>query len=400
VKLITSLGTGVYKTTRYQWGDRECETSLFPEALVCWLEPKTTVVLLTEVAQQHDNWKQLQQVLDGKTTLQPVRIPEGRSEQELWQIFDAVQSNVDDVEEVVIDITHAFRSLPLIFFVVTAFLRAVRDVKVKHILYGCFVAENQPSPVLDLTLMVELLDWMEGVRRFKKLGDAEFIGQALIDTQASLYHQSTQDVKPKHLKTVGQAMRDLSSEMRSLRVWQMMKTADRLLTEIKPAEAEAQKWSKPFALLIEQIRQQVEPIAHSQPDTLDEQNLRKQIAMMRFMLERGQILQALLLQREWLVNFALWKVGQKEWLKREVREPVERGLGEVAQAWLRNREVATGKLAESVDSKTLSLLAELWNRIQDLRNDPAHCGMRENAADYRKLHDSVEGFLRQLEALL
>jgi CRISPR-associated DxTHG motif protein len=45
-----------------------------------------------------------------------VDIPEGRSEQELWEIFDRVASAVDEGDTILLDITHAFRSIPMIVF--------------------------------------------------------------------------------------------------------------------------------------------------------------------------------------------------------------------------------------------------------------------------------------------
>ena len=41
-----------------------------------------------------------------------VPIPEGRSEEELWQIFDICVAQVAEGDQIILDVTHGFRSLP------------------------------------------------------------------------------------------------------------------------------------------------------------------------------------------------------------------------------------------------------------------------------------------------
>jgi len=67
MKLITFVGTGCYEPILYRWGEREHSTRFFSDALVEWLQPKTTCVVLTEVARQHPNWQELEPLLRGRT---------------------------------------------------------------------------------------------------------------------------------------------------------------------------------------------------------------------------------------------------------------------------------------------------------------------------------------------
>jgi hypothetical protein len=87
MKLITTLGAGEYKPVTYRWNDHTYETSFIQEAFVHWLKPEVTCVLLTEGARAR-HWDNLRQRLQGHTQIVEVDIPDGKSEAELWRIFE------------------------------------------------------------------------------------------------------------------------------------------------------------------------------------------------------------------------------------------------------------------------------------------------------------------------
>ncbi|MDR7416049.1 MAG: TIGR02221 family CRISPR-associated protein, partial [Armatimonadota bacterium] len=188
--LLTFLGTGRYETVTYTWEGKAAQpTHLFPLAADALFAPEKVVVFLTSQARQHENFRDLQSRLREK--LQPVSIPEGRSQDELWEIFGQVANAVKDGETVILDITHAFRSIPLIVFNVAAYLRRTKNVTIEHILYGAFEAREpfrmppQPEdrvPVFDLAPLLELLDWTSGAEALLKRGDAGLIAEKMIQT--------------------------------------------------------------------------------------------------------------------------------------------------------------------------------------------------------------------------
>ena len=102
-------------------------------------------------------------------------IPNGNSTTELWEIFNVCENAVDEEDEIILDITHAFRSLPLLTFTVSAYLRQVKQVKLKRVIYGAFEAQDKvrnETPIFDLTPFVALLNWTNAVNIFQRSGDA------------------------------------------------------------------------------------------------------------------------------------------------------------------------------------------------------------------------------------
>ncbi|MFA0746189.1 TIGR02221 family CRISPR-associated protein, partial [Fervidibacter sp.] len=188
MKAISFLGKGKYETVTYCWQGRECQTHLFPEALARIFEPEKVLVFVTPSARDYRPPKGERCACCGQILSEPkeektycdvlrerlgeqvefVEIPEGRSEQELWEIFDRVASVVSEGDTILLDITHAFRSIPMVVFAVAAYLRRTKSVTIEHIVYGAFEARdgNNRAPIFDLTPLLDLLDWISGADFF------------------------------------------------------------------------------------------------------------------------------------------------------------------------------------------------------------------------------------------
>jgi CRISPR-associated Csx2 family protein len=99
----------------------------------------------------------------------------------LWEIFDRVASVVSEKETILLDITHAFRSIPMVVFAVAAYLRRTKGVKIERIVYGAFEArdEENRAPIFDLTPLLDLLDWLSGAEIFLQRSDATLLAERL-----------------------------------------------------------------------------------------------------------------------------------------------------------------------------------------------------------------------------
>src|SRR5690606_16601888 len=65
-------------------------------------------------------------------------IPEGFSSEEIWSIFQKIVDNVHTGDIIYLDITHAFRSIPMLGMVLLNYLKALHRIEVKAIYYGAF----------------------------------------------------------------------------------------------------------------------------------------------------------------------------------------------------------------------------------------------------------------------
>jgi CRISPR-associated DxTHG motif protein len=396
MKIITFLGTGNYSPATYCWEDRTCTTNLFPEALAGWLQPDEMLVLLTKEARAFTHWTNLQERLAGKVRLTPVDIPSGKGEAELWQIFQALADSLPTGEEVIFDVTHAFRSLPILSLLAAAYLRVAKAVKLLAVVYGAYEARDADNraPVFNLTPFVRLLDWITATDRFVKAGDAADLAGLLGEAHQLPWRSATsqsRDGLPRHLKGLGGNLHKLTQALMLARPPEIAEHAAALGRQLAAAAPETARFAQPFVLLLERTQQHVASLAAD--------NLQAQRQLVHWYVEHDHAMQALALAREWLVSWVCHALGL-DLIKG--RDAAEKAL---THFWRRER----GKPIDGELSPLLERLAtapqaddllQAWDPIGDLRNDVLHCGYRDEPRTAGKILKGVEEIAGHLDRLL
>lgn len=343
MKLITFVGMGRYEPVIYRWKEHERETRFFAEALVEWFRPKTVCVVLTPEAQQSENWEKLNSLLEDRTAVREINIPSGKNEQELWEIFQKITEAVEDNDELVFDITHSFRSLPMLSLLAIAYLKQVKSVQIQHLLYAVYEArEGNVAPVFDLTPFAELLDWLTAVKMFIAAGNASEMAKMLITIHKEAWRARLPE-RPRHLEELAKALEGVSNSLLLSRVPLLSESVANLQKCVGTLEARAEieKWAPALVPLMDQVSETYRPFARD--------DLRTQVELIEWYHQRGHIVQAVTLVREWVVSYHLQQQG-KDWRDMHEREAMECMLN-----------------AEAIEDP-------LWSKVRDLRNDLAHCG--------------------------
>ena len=352
-------------------------------------------MLLTPDSAAHANWRQLEAHLGERA--QPVPIPAGKSEAELWQIFDALVAAVPEQAELVLDVTHCFRSLPLFAAVAALVLRQLRGVTIQRILYGAFEArdrERDETPVFDLSPLVDLAEWSSGIEALERSGDGRLLAARIQATHSDLYRKQAPEL-PRQLAGVGNKLGALSQTVWLNRPLEALAAAHQLDQQLATAQEELARWTPPFAVLAERVRAEIAPLSHPNPEQLDEGNLRAQLELIGYALGKGLVLQAVTLAREWLVSWYLWRTFPElrpSWRQRESRQRAENELNALQQQ-LRDGSPLLHALPER-------RIAEVWDQVTQLRNDLAHCGMREVPVPLQRAQSWAEGIIARLQAIL
>ena len=120
-----------------------------------------------------------------KAPFEAIRIKEGYSEAEIWEVFDVISQQVLPNDQIYLDVTHAFRYLPMLGVVLADFLRVTKQVTIKGIYYGAFeklgpasTVKDLPisarnAPILNLLPLVELQRWSTAANNFYQYGVVE-----------------------------------------------------------------------------------------------------------------------------------------------------------------------------------------------------------------------------------
>lgn len=215
--LISTLGVNDYVACNYLFGNNKIENMRFIQEAVIrnycpdWDKHKNDriFILCTEDAKKknwfNDGHKQNEQnvpvigLRDRISTLlkesefskinsdpdaMVAPIVEGNSEKQIWNIFQTIFELIADGDEIYFDITHAFRSLPMLALVVLQYAKQLRNnITIKVISYGAFETlgpvnkvkelplSERNAPVFDLTGFVQLMDWTNAAKDFVELGN-------------------------------------------------------------------------------------------------------------------------------------------------------------------------------------------------------------------------------------
>ena len=371
---LTFLGTGEYQETTYVKHDDEKQTfktDLFPIAVAKLYKPDQIIAFTTKkvIETKQSDLKKLENEYGNKFTTQD--IPNGNSPAELWEIFNncinVFKDDENDAEiNIVLDITHAFRSIPLLIFIVAAYLRQVKNIKLKHIIYGAYEARNSETnktPIFDLTPFVELLDWMNAVNVFQNYGDARPI--------ASL--------------NVNQRMKNtLNSLSNALLVNRILEAQEAAMTFNGLSFDDPQQ--PPFQMLIEQLKQNYQQMAVHQPSENVKNSLKAQFQQIKWYMENQHYLQAITLIREWIISWKCLK-DDKEWLNARERSSIEDDLNKFDE----NKNNPFAALEPKIKAAT-----ELWNGCK-IRSDLAHCGMRNNPKKAKQAISEIKELFTKFE---
>ncbi len=184
IKAITFLGLRPGDTCYVFPDGKEHTAPFFGIALAKYMPKLRMRVFVTGAARELYEEQFLPRVQPFVTDVEPVAIPDGRSIDELWQIFQRVVDAIESNETVIFDLTHGFRSLPFLSFLAVAYLRKVKHIDLKGVYFGNFDAGDKSvspprTPVIDLTLFTELLDWTVAADLFVRFGDARDLADLL-----------------------------------------------------------------------------------------------------------------------------------------------------------------------------------------------------------------------------
>ncbi|MRI83145.1 MAG: TIGR02221 family CRISPR-associated protein, partial [Nitratiruptor sp.] len=88
-------------------------------------------------------------------------VKDGENDGELWNIFEKFLEVLDHVERgdlLYLDITHLFRSLSVMSFVIAEFGKIVHEIEIGGVFYGMF-KKGEPSKLINVAMFFQFLEW-------------------------------------------------------------------------------------------------------------------------------------------------------------------------------------------------------------------------------------------------
>ncbi|MEZ4983717.1 MAG: TIGR02221 family CRISPR-associated protein [Saprospiraceae bacterium] len=300
---LSFLGTNAYVPCNYYWEhqpeSRVDNVQYIQEALLRmhpFGEGDTCYFFLTELAHK-TNWQSdglfnpATKKYDGQNdgllkrlslmkqdgvlaaNLVPVSIPDGFTSEEVWTIFDRIFSRLQNGDQLVLDVTHAFRSLPMLAMVLISYAKAIKQVEVEAIYYGAFEKlglaaqvrnmplEERNAPVLDLKSFSELQNWTTAAHDFVHYGNPSLWNKlAKKETGGLLTKVSEQHQLNVILRRIGAKMEYLSQNIATNRGGHLLNFPfSELQDDLDAFMKNASDSLLPVNAIIEQVQDKIRP---------------------------------------------------------------------------------------------------------------------------------------------
>ena len=409
VVLLTFLGTGSYQPCRYSFptaAEPSDEVIYYSAALAGQLKPDRIVSLETKAAASKHGEPLAAAFEALGCEHEAVRIPDGASEAELWEIFGALTRHVPRGCTLHLDITHGFRSLPVLGFIALSYLRVTRDVNIGGIYYGAWEArdgETMVAPTFQLAPFLTLLDWTAAADQFFSSGSAVRLGDLLSQAQQTLWSNRGDQAPselPKKLKSLGKSIRQSSMNLLLLRTGSLPGSGESVGERIEEARAEASVHASPFLELLEPVREQLTRFSGTDLETLRD--------LVGWLAERGQTAASLTLASEWLTSYVMVVCEEREHhAGYEARKPYSLAVSALEKPGMEVTRDETGIRMEEIlamvrsrlDADQIEVLRKVAGVIRSARNDLNHAGFNEGPADAESLTERavrVAGEIRRL----
>ena len=407
MKIISFLGLNSYRETNYVHpdGSRSVKTPFFQEALVNFYQPDTLYVLLTKSVEtkpprdaSETNWNALKKRLNGKVKLEPVKdIPEQNRPEDVWSIFERVNDCLEEGDRVIFDITHSFRSVPIVALIAVSYLRVARQIQIEGLLYGAFEAKNpetNEAPTFDLLPIVSLLDWTTATDQFLKTGTGQELASLLQGSDAP-----TQNLASN--------IEGISQGLELLRPLDVMRESALLPDRIETARSSSSTFPPPFETLLKRVSQDYGRFGLQSPDNdaIDaKSSLLKQLNMIEWYAEKRQIVQALSLAREWLPSLLCYHFNLDPF-NFDDRNEMELLLN---GGKYKDREGNTLRESPYLEQwhqrpkKQRKRVNKIWSgdfKLPNLRNDVLHAGFRKNSKTATEIIRQTEQIVEKLKAI-
>lgn len=419
-KIITFLGTGNYEETIYEYTIKESgkkikTTTRFVQEAVYEIAGDDAIlyVALTEDARK-TNWidqnisirdrvtgeekevflKGLKPILDNKgIKYKDFSLKDGKNEKEIWENFESIFTVLEEGDEVYIDVTHSFRSIPIIMMSVLNYAKFIKNVTIKAIFYGAFEARvDDITPIFDLSLFSTITDWTMGAEKFINSGDSRQL-TAMIDETIRPILKETKG-KNETARISREISKDLETFSGALFTARGNKISEygialkRSLELIKTVEVGE---LKPFEMILEEIYKKV----HFYSDDIVK-DVHNTVKLCR---DLNLIQQSYTFLQENIINhFCI--VGDMDLISLEYRS----GIPEVIMSRHKYLKRDIGErhlhIEEKIGEYVTEDIANLYNQLGDFRNDINHAGYRDKSKKSERFVRSLDDFICEFEKLI
>lgn len=422
---ISFLGTGDYEPCRYYYEENNnySETKFIQRAILdkCFHaeEDSKLIICLTDFARRK-HWdnetpslkNEIVELLSSKdlsVEIKDLSIPDPVDEESIWKIFDTIQQEIPENAIISYDITHSFRSLPMLGIVLINYLKTTKNVELAGIYYGALEqlgtlkevksmpGEERYVPIIDLSSFDYMLEVSQASGDFINYGMAEPFQKVLNKQIMPILKESKgKDETAKNLRDLGNKTTTLVNTLNCCRGIDIYE--GKVFTDVKDSldiirKSEAEfKYSAAFRLILDKIESKI--------DNFTSNNYSNGMTAVKWCIDNQLIQQAYTLLQENIITLFCDKYGFNYQIENE-----RNFIGSVIS--LQNQKINYTELRTTLD-KECEKVKGFWNDLSNdkyknlkntyeaitaYRNSFNHAGMKkDNNKTAVKIKNKIEDF--------
>ncbi|MFY9177648.1 MAG: CRISPR-associated protein Csx20 [Caldicoprobacterales bacterium] len=325
-----------------------------------------------------------------------------------------MSGELNDDDEIILDITHSFRYIPMLTFIVINYARIVKKCRLSAVHYGAFEVlgnyndvkeipiEKRNAPIFDLTSFVDLFDWTMGIDRYLATGNASVI-EKLTKKETKKINRSIKKrvtkagkeadpailfKDPKALNSLAGSMKNFNDVVLTCRGQDITKAVSVLKKDISEVvDGAASDKIKPLSPIIGMLKERFDRFSHDN----DKVNI---IETAKWCLDNGMYQQGLTILQEGLISYLCNKFDI-DVLKEGERNNI------ITYSYMIFKEYIDADCFK-IDMKRekANQLFKLIYSMTEPRNDINHAGWRKGPARPSKFPDALRDNIKIAESLL
>jgi CRISPR-associated protein Csx16 len=392
IRLIGFLGKGDYVPTHYCWpglNEEGVTTPYVTFALARMLRSSEVFIACTAAAaDRHAARISEEFVSAGLAAPAIATLHDGKTPAELWENFSRLKALIAQAgaRRIVLDITHGFRSQPFFAGAVLSFVRAIggtpAETEVVYAAYDARTADNR-TPIWNLTLFSDLVDWTHAIRRLLDTGDARAVARRAECLGRSLSKQWADAGRPgqqPRLREFSQALADFSDALVTVRIGDLLLARDRLPSASKrlvdiaaSVREEITAHVPPLAEVLAEVEAMARSLALEQDHLAGAEGGRVMAVLARLYWRFGRFAEAGVALREGWVNLYA------------AREACRPGFDDY-----------DGRLRTQAEKKWTGG-SRRFREIAGVRDDIEHGGFRKRPLPAHAIREQINRFIAEFE---
>lgn len=312
----------------------------------------------------------------GANNIMPLIIAEDMSAEGQWEWFEQILEHIDYDDELTIDLTHGYRSIPIVFSTAVNFLQKAKNITLNAVYYGAYEKNKELVPIVNMKDFYIINDWAEAVSRLVEDADARKMAE--ISRKAPEFQ--IKDLADEDLIKSFEALTNM------VRNVDINNVADRVNAVIKLIEEKIRNASVTGKILLKMVINKFISLATKEPVSwrYDKSYFHVQLEIISLLLDHKLFMQAYTVMRELIGSIGMIEIEKAKVNSADGRK-LRRRFAEVFVRMLQKEE--DGWIFEGQAKKDKEKMMPYYQKLKSLGIESILRQFTKNLVNYRNGFD-------------